>query len=159
MSLSPDAAVEMQEQIKAAIRRGPDGFFDNPKDAEDLQATVRIVCEFYLFLRQSGEVPDCEEAECAAGTIRSGMDWFFSMAQTGSILSGLNLKYGFNPTLPKTFSELKASYNASFQQLLECTRSAKAVGLLLSCVQMMLFFMAAYFPSFSSFSEEATTKL
>jgi hypothetical protein len=40
-----------------------------------------------------------------AGTIRSGLDWFFSIAQTGSSLTGLKLQNGFGPKLPGTFSE------------------------------------------------------
>ena len=89
-----------------------------------------------------------------AGTIRSGMDWFFSMAQTGRILTGLELQRGFGPKLPSTFSELKASYDSTFLQVLESTHSIKAMGLLLSLVQMMFLFMTVYFPSFLSFSSE-----
>ncbi|MFZ0978347.1 MAG: hypothetical protein WAN23_03000 [Candidatus Acidiferrales bacterium] len=105
-----------------------------------------------MFLQQSNGVAELREAEYMAGTIRSGLDWFFSMAQTGRILSGLELKTGFGPKLPSTFSELKESYEAVFHQVLESSHSAKAVGLLLSLVQMMLLFMTVYFESFQSFS-------
>ena len=94
------------------------------------------------------------EAEYMAGTIRSGLDWFFSMAQTGSVLTGLKLQHGFGPNLPRTFSELKASYESVFHQVLESTHSIKALGLLLSLMQMMFLFMTVYFPSFLSFSSE-----
>ena len=90
-----------------------------------------------------------------AGTIRSGLDWFFSMAQTGRILTGLELQSGFGPKLPSTFSELKASYDSVLRQVLESPHSAKAIGLLLSLVQMMFLFMTVYFPSFLSFSSES----
>lgn len=89
-----------------------------------------------------------------AGTIRSGMDWFFSVAQTGGILTGLELQRGFGSKLPNTFSELKASYESVFHQVLESTHSIKAMGLLLSLVKMMFLFMTVYFPSFLSFSSE-----
>jgi hypothetical protein len=95
------------------------------------------------------------EAEYMAGTIRSGLDWFFSMARTGRILTGLELQRGFGPKLPGTFSEMKYYYNSVFHEVLESIHSAKAVGLLLSLVQMMLLFTAIYFPSFQSFATES----
>jgi hypothetical protein len=145
----------MKAQMTAVIGRDSEGFFDDPKEREGLQITVRIACEFFAFLQQSNEVPELREAEYMAGTIRSGLDWFFSMAQTGGVLTGLELKSGFGPKLPSTFSELKASYEAVFHQVLESTHSIKALGLLLSLVQMMFLFMSAYFPSFLSFSSES----
>jgi hypothetical protein len=145
----------MKAQVTAVIVRDSEGFFDDPKESEDLQITVRIACEFFVFLQQSNDVPELFEAEYMTGTIRSGLDWFFSMAQTGGVLTGLKLKSGFGPKLPSTFSELKASYESVFHQVLESTHSIKALGLLLSLVQMMFLFMTAYFPSFLSFSSDS----
>jgi len=144
----------MKARMKAIILRDSEGFFDDPKESEDLQITVRIACEFFVFLQQSNDVPELSEAEYMAGTIRSGLDWFFSMAQTGGSLKGLKLQSGFGPKLPGTFLELKASYESVFHQVLESTHSIKAIGLLLSLVQMMFLFMTVYFPSFLSFSSE-----
>ena len=154
MLFSPEIDA-MKAQMTAIIVRDSEGFFDDPKESEDLQITVRIACEFFLFLQQSDEVPELGEAEYMAGTIRSGMDWFFSMAQTGSVLTGLKLQSGFGPKLPSSYSELKASYDSVFHQVLESTHSIKAMGLLLSLVQMMFLFMTVYFPSFLSFSSES----
>ena len=147
MLFSPEMDA-MKARMTAIIRRDSEGFFDDPEESEDLQVTVSTACEFFIFLRQSNGVPELGEAEYMAGTIRSGMDWFFSMAQTGGILTGLKLQRGFGPRLPSTFSELKASYESVFHQVLESTHSAKAIGLLLSLVQMMFLFMTVYFPSF-----------
>lgn len=150
MSSSPKIDV-MKEQMMAIIVRDSEGFFDDPNESECLQITVRIACEFFIFLRQSNDVPQLGEAEYMAGTIRSGMDWFFSMAQTGHILTGLELQRGFGPKLPGTFHELKTSYESVFHQVLESTHSTQALGLLLSLIQMMFLFMTAYFPSFRHF--------
>src|SRR5260370_25104502 len=90
------------------------------------------------------------------GTVRSGLDWFFSMAETGGILKGLKLQSGFGPKLPSTFPEMKASYDSIFHQVLESNHSIKAIALLLSLVQMMFLFMTVYFPSFLTFSSEKT---
>ena len=103
----------------------------------------------------SNDLPESREAEYMAGTIRSGLDWFFFMAQEGRILAGLELKTGFGPKLPTTFSELKESYESVFHQAPASSHSAKAVGLLLSLIQMMLLFMTVYFESFQSFSSES----
>jgi hypothetical protein len=153
MLFSPEMDA-MKAKMTAIILRDSEGFFDDPKESEDLQITVRIACEFFVFLQQSNDVPELGEAEYIAGTIRSGIDWFFSMAQTGGILTGLKLQRGFGPKLPSTFPELKASYDSVFHQVLESTHSIKAVGLLLSLVRMMFLFMTVYFPSFLSFSSE-----
>ena len=151
--LSPEIDA-MKAQMTAMIVRDSEGFFDDPKEREDLQITVRTACEFFVFLQQSNDVPELDEAEYMAGTIRSGMDWFFSMAQAGRILTGLKLRYGFGPKLPSTFSELKASYESVFHEILEAAHSIKAMGLLLSLIQMMFLFMTIYFPSFLSFASE-----
>lgn len=156
MLFSPEIEA-MKARMTAIIVRDSEGFFDYPKEGQDLQITVRIACEFFLFLQQSDEVPELGEAKYMAGTIRSGVDWFFSMAQTGSVLTGLKLQSGFGPKLPGSYSELKASYDSVFHQVLESTHSIKAMGLLLSLVQMMFLFMTVYFPSFLSFSSESGT--
>jgi hypothetical protein len=156
MLSSPEVDV-MKARIKAIILKDSEGFFDDPKEGEGLQVTVRIACEFFAFLQQSKEVPELGEAQYMAGTIRSGLDWFFSMAQTGAVLTGLKLQSGFGPKLPSTFTELKTSYDSVFHQVFEATHSIKAIGLLLSLVQMMLLFMAVCFPSLLSFSSESSS--
>ena len=154
MLSSPDVDT-MKAQMKTIILRDSEDFFDDPKGTEDLEITIRIACEFFVFLHQPNDVPELGEADYMAGTIRSGLDWFFSMAQSGNVLTGLELQRGFGPKLPSTFPELKASYDSVYHQVLESTHSAKAVGLLLSLVQMMFLFMTVYFPSFRSFSIES----
>jgi len=154
MLFSPEMDA-MKARLTAIILRDSEGFFDDPKESEDLQITVRIACEFFVFLQQTNDVPELGQAEYMTGTIRSGLDWFFSMAKTGRILTGLKLQSGFGQKLPSTFSELKVSYDSVFHQMLECTHSIKAIGLLLSLVQMMFLFMTVYFPSFLSFSSES----
>jgi hypothetical protein len=62
----------LELQMTAIIVRDSEGFFDDPGEREDLQITVRIACEFFLFLRQSNDVPELDDAEYMAGTIRSG---------------------------------------------------------------------------------------
>lgn len=150
-SLEIDA---LRSQMTAILVRDAEGYFDAPREKENLQITVRIACEFLMFLQRSNNMPEWDGAEYMAETIRSGLDWFFSMAQTGRILTGLELKSGFGPKLPGTFSELKDSCESLFQQVLESNHSVKALGLLLSLVQMMFLFMTVYFPSFQSFSAE-----
>src|SRR5271154_5978686 len=97
----------LKAQMTAVILRDAEGCFDDPREREAIQITVRIACEFFTFLQRSSDMLELREAKYMAETIRSGLDWFFFMAQEGRVLTGLELKSGFGPKLPSTFSELK----------------------------------------------------
>ena len=133
-------------QIEAVILRQSEDFFADPKDLAVLRVTIRIACEFFDFLERTDDLPEESEAEYMAGTIRSGMDFFFTLAQWGGMLSGLELRKGFGPNLPSTFSEIKVSCGSVFQQLIKCKSSASGVGKLLFLARMMFLFMTIYFP-------------
>ena len=155
MSHSPELE-ELKAQIKNVILRECEDFFDEPQDLAVLQVTIRIACEFYDFLKRTDFTPDLSEAEYMAGTIRSGIDEFYTLAHWGNILAGLELRRGFGQNLPTTLSELKETYDSGFRRLTCCTSSVTGFGLLLSLVKIMLLFMAAYYPSFLSFSGSVT---
>jgi hypothetical protein len=151
MLFSPEMD-ELQAQIKTIILRESEDFFDEPGDLAVLQNTIRIACEFFDFLNRTDQAPELSEAEYMAGTIRSGIDDFYRMAQWGGILTGLELRKGFARNMPSTLTEMKRMHDSVFQQLTHSTSSTKGVGLLLSLAQIMLLFMTIYFPSFLSFS-------
>ena len=146
---------ELREEIEGIILRGAEDFFDAPEDRSALEVTIRVCCEFYDFLLRAGDPPDSSDANYMASTIRSGMEEYFTLEQYGRVLSGLKLQEGFSSfgKLPQTFAELKAEYEATFQQVLGCAASAKAFGLLLSLTKLMLLFVTAYFQSFESYSK------
>lgn len=73
MLFSPELDT-IKARVTAIILRDSEGFFDDPKEREDLQITVRITCEFFVFLQQSNDAPKWTDADYMAGTIRSGMD-------------------------------------------------------------------------------------
>jgi hypothetical protein len=56
MLFSPEIEA-MKEQMTAIIVRDSEGFFDDPKESKDLQITVRVACEFFIFLQQSNGCP------------------------------------------------------------------------------------------------------
>jgi hypothetical protein len=64
----------LKTQMTAIIVRDAEGCLDDPSDRETIQITVRIACEFLMFLQQSNHAPELREAEYMAGTIRSGLD-------------------------------------------------------------------------------------
>ena len=149
---------ELMAPIKAIILRQSENVFNEPEDRAVLQNTIRIACEFFIFLKAIDESPELSEAEYMADTIRSGIDDFYSMAQWGRILSGLEVRKGFAQNMPTTLTEMKKSYDSIFQQLAHAAApSAKAVGLLLSLAQLMLLFMTVHFPSFLSFDSSEST--
>jgi hypothetical protein len=145
---------KLQTEIKAIILRESEDFFDEPEDLAVLEVTIRIACDFHEFLKKADGTPEYSEADYMVGTIRCWVDEFFTMAQWGRILSGLKLHQGYPRTFPADFTALKESYCSVFEELLSCDRSAKAVGLLLSLVQLMLVFLTAYFPLFASFDPD-----
>jgi hypothetical protein len=143
---------ELREQIEGIILRGADDFFDAAEDRSALEVTVRICCEFYEFLTNAGNEPDSSDANYIASTIRSGIEEYFTLEQHGRVFRGLKLQEGFSGKLPQTFVGLKTEYEAIFQQVLDCDKSAKAFGLLLSLTRLMMLFLTAYFQSFESYS-------
>ncbi|MHB8413584.1 MAG: hypothetical protein ACYDDI_16780 [Candidatus Acidiferrales bacterium] len=138
---------QLKTQIEAVILRESEDFFADPKDLAVLRVTIRIACEFFDFLERTDDPLEESEAEYMAGTIRSGMDFFFTLAQWGGMLSGLELRTGFGQKLPSTFSEMKVSYGSVLRQLIQCKSSATGMGMLLFLAQTMLLFMTIYFPS------------
>jgi hypothetical protein len=151
MLFSPELD-ELKAQITTVILRDSEDFFEESRDLAVVQNAIRIACEFLDFLKRTYGTPELSEAEYIADTIRSGIDDFYAMAHWGAILSGLELRKGFDQNMPSTLTDMKKMYDSIFQQLIHSPSSAKGVGLLLSLVQIMLLFMAVYFPSFLSFS-------
>ena len=45
----------LRAQMTAIIVRDADGYFDDPREREDLHITVKIACEFFAFLRSSNQ--------------------------------------------------------------------------------------------------------
>jgi hypothetical protein len=153
MSESHRDVDELRTQIETLILRDTGDFFDAAEDRSTLEVTVRICCEFLDFLLNAeGEAPDSSDASYIADTIRSGLDEFFTMAQWGRILKGLRLSQGFEAELPQTFVAFRAKYDATFQELLRCDASVAAFGRLLSLTQLMILFLAVYFPVYLSYS-------
>ena len=158
MLFSPEMD-DLMAQIKTIILRQSENAFDEPEDNAALQNTIRIACEFFIFLKGIDGSAELSEAEYMADTIRSGIDDFYAMAQWGRVLRGLELRKGFAQNMPTTLIEMKKMYDSIFQQLTDPTviPSAKGVGLLLSLAQLMLLFMTVHFPSFLSFDLSEST--
>jgi hypothetical protein len=142
---------ELRDEIEAIVLRESQDFFEDAESRDALEVTVRICCEFYVFLETEGDDPDLSEARYVAQTVRSGMDQYYTMEQYGRIWSGLKLQEGFSQKLPQTFAELQVEYETTFQQVLDCKSSGEAFGLLLSLTKLMLLFLTMYFQSFESY--------
>ena len=59
----------LKAQVTAIIVRDAEGYFDDTSEKEAVQITVRIACEFLVFLGQSNDVPELSKAEYMAETI------------------------------------------------------------------------------------------
>jgi hypothetical protein len=54
----PSPEIEaLNAEMTAIILRDAEGCFDDPSEREAIQITVRIACEFFMFLQQSNDVP------------------------------------------------------------------------------------------------------
>src|SRR5712672_1167108 len=106
MLFSPEMD-ELMAQIKTIILRQSENAFDEPEDNAALQNTIRIACEFILFLKDIDDTPELSQAEYVADTIRYGIDDLYTMAQWGRVLTGLELRKGFAQNMPTTLIEMK----------------------------------------------------
>jgi hypothetical protein len=59
MLFSPEMDA-MELQMTTVILRDSEGFFDEPEQRQELQITVRVACEFFVFLNQSTDPPEVD---------------------------------------------------------------------------------------------------
>ena len=135
------------EEIQKLIVQSTGDIFADRELREDLNVTIRIACDFYDFLSKAGDLPDVAEADYIVGTIRSGIDHFFSLAHLSNTVDSLDLQKGFELDAPRQFSEMKSSYSSVFHELVRDDLSApRRLGFLLALVRLMMLFMAIQFP-------------
>ena len=68
---SPEIEIDaLKAKMTAIIVRDAEGCFDDPEEREAIQITVRIACEFFMFLQRSNDTPELGEAEYMAQWLR-----------------------------------------------------------------------------------------
>jgi hypothetical protein len=136
---------EIEDRILTESR----DLFESPRQKEELHVTIRIACEFHKFLLDFGDVPQRDEAEYVANTIRSGIDWFMSLASTCDYLDDELAEWSFDRHAVSTFRDLRSACMKRFEEL--CAPSS-SLGTMLASVlaltHLELVFMAQTYPSF-----------
>src|SRR5258708_27809204 len=110
MLFSPEMD-DLMAQIKTIILRQSENACDEPEDRAALQNTIRIACEFFIFLKAIDGSPELSQAEYMADTIRYSIDDLYTMAQWGRVLTGLELRKAFAQNMPTTLIAMTTMYD------------------------------------------------
>lgn len=139
---------EKTHEIENRIVAATEDLFQSAKERELLHTSIRVSCDFHKFLLDFGDAPPTDEAEFVADTIRSGIDWFYSLAHHCYLIREDPAKWAFDRKATSSFRDLRAACLNRFEIL--CQPSANAgemLAALLSFIHLELVFMAQTFPS------------
>jgi len=104
--------------IVEAFLRQDEGLFDSePEDLEALRVTVRIAADFHEFLTKWGDNPPETETDYIVGTIRAGIDFFFSIRSLYRILDTSRAKRTFAWDVTSNFADMRRSFLSLFGTL------------------------------------------
>lgn|SRR5271165_1215296 len=138
----------LTKKIEGRILAVTEELFESAKEREMLHVSIRVSCDFHKFLLDFGEKPPGHEAAYVADTIRSGIDWFYSLAFHCHGIRDDLVKWTFDRQATTSFHELRVACLRCFEDL--CRPSATAgemLASLLSYIHLELVFMAQTFPS------------
>jgi len=138
------------DKVKSIVEtflRDDEGLFDDePKDLDALRATVRIAGDFHDFLNKWGSAPPKEEVEYMVGTIRSGIDFFFSMMFLYRILDTSRAKRTFSWEATTEFARIRQLFLSMFDTLAsEDLEFTERLACLLILTKIELVFLASNF--------------
>lgn len=121
--------------------------------------TIRIAKDFYDFLVKYGESPDGDQIDYMAGTIRSGMDEFYSLAYGCRSFVRSRKDNSFDPHVHWDFPALRERFMRGFEHLADPDlNSADRLASLFFLTHLELVFLARHFPS-AIFAERASDSM
>jgi hypothetical protein len=122
---------------------------------EDLHLTIRIAKDFYDFLVKYGESPDVDQIDYMAGTIRSGVDEFYSLAYGCRSIVRNSKDSSFDQHVHRDFAELREKFICGFEHLADPDMNVSdRLASLFFLTHLELLFLAQQFPS-AIFAERA----
>lgn len=138
----------LTKQIEDRIVAVTEDLFESAKERELLHISIRVSCDFHKFLLDFGEKPPKDEAEYVADTIRSGIDWFYSLAFHCHGIRDDLVKWRFDRQATASFRELRIACLRCFEDLCQSSATAgEMLASLLAYIHLELVFMAQTFPS------------
>ncbi len=140
--------MDLVEQIESFIKKDTDDFFEEPEIRDDLHVTIRIAKDFYDFLKRYDDNPPTTEIDYIMGTIRSGLDHFFSLAYICAIINTGSRAWSFDRQAQWDFVQLRNKFMRDFDSLAASmpTSTIDKLASLLVLVHLELVFMAQHFP-------------
>jgi hypothetical protein len=137
------------EGIEDQIVRASDGFFEDEDVRENLHVTVAIAGEFYNFLLNYGERPAADEIDEMMGTIRLGIDHFFSLAHFCKIINVDRDHRSNDRYVHWDFRSLRETFLIGFERLAAAPDAgpAEALPALFALAHLEIVFLAQHFPS------------
>jgi len=143
------------KDIEDRMVAGSEDLYDTPDARMDLHVTIRIACDFHQFLLDHGETPSDLDADYVMGTIRSGMDQYFSLAHSASTISDQFARWNFDQQAISSFPELRSACLRRFQELFNPQATAcELLASLIAFVHLELLFLAHTFPLIVSYFTE-----
>ena len=138
------------DKVKSIVEtflRDDEGLFeDQPKDLDALRVTIRITGAFHDFLNKWGNAPPKDEVEYMVGTIRSGIDFFFSMMFLYRILDTSRARRTFSWEVTPEFARMRQSFLSMFDTLAsEGLEFTERLACLLILTKIQLVFLASNF--------------
>jgi hypothetical protein len=135
------------KDIEDRMVAASEDLYDTPGARMDLHVTIRIACDFHQFLLNHGETPSDLDADYVMGTIRSGMDQYFSLAQSASIIGDGLARWNFDQQVIASFPELRNACLLRFQELFNPQANpCELLASLIALVHLELLFLAHTFP-------------
>lgn len=122
-------------------------FKQEPKDKETLRVGVRIVVDFFYFLKNSpSEIhPSQPEVDYINDTIRSGIDFFYDVRDFERIVTNRTERM-FEWRYYNTFAALKADFLLYFDNLqVQSITTQERLYILLVLTRLVLLFWATTF--------------
>jgi hypothetical protein len=136
------------KEIEDRILATTEDLFESAKERELLHISIRVSCDFHKFLLDFGEAPPKVESEYVADTIRSGIDWFFSLAFHCRGIRDDLAKWRFDRQPTANFRELRIACLKHFDDLYRPSAAGgEMLASLLAFIHLELVFMAQTFPS------------
>ena len=136
-------------RIEDHIVKGSENFFDDQDSRCDLHVTIRIAHDFYKFLEKFGENPPTGEITYVSDTIRSGMDQFFLLADSCTVINVDPDNWHIRQHTSWDFPALRYQFLHGFERLANSpdAGAAQMLSWLLELTHLELVFMALHFPS------------
>ncbi len=135
------------DRIEGLIVKETEDLFEGEQDRDTLRNSIRIAYEFHEFLESFGNAPPLDEVNYVIGTIRSGIDDFFTLAHRCVIIDTDRSTWAFEKDPQWSFPRLRTTFFNHFKTLKAAeTKAVDRLASLLVLIHLQLMFLSWHFP-------------